>query len=78
VGFDARSLRRDAISVTTIFTVMLSPIGDKRTAFLFSTNPNGALHDAEVTQLRERVARMGRHLGWSRPRDSQKDGRPRS
>lgn len=42
-------LRRDAdFGADDNVSVMLSPIADKRTAFLFSINPNGALNDAEV------------------------------
>jgi Domain of unknown function (DUF5916) len=42
-------LRRDAdFQTDDSFTLMLSPMADKRTAFLFKVNPNGALQDAEV------------------------------
>jgi hypothetical protein len=42
-------LRRDAdFGTDDSFTIMLSPMADKRTAFLFKVNPNGALQDAEV------------------------------
>ena len=48
-GIRRTQLRRDAdLSVDDNVSVMLSPTADKRTAFLFSVNPNGALYDAEV------------------------------
>lgn len=48
-GIRRTQLRRDAdLETDDNVSVMLSPTGDKRTAFLFSINPNGALRDAEV------------------------------
>jgi hypothetical protein len=48
-GIRRAQLRRDAdFSTDDSFTLMLSPTADKRTAFLFGVNPNGALYDAEV------------------------------
>lgn len=42
-------LRRDAdLGTDDHFSLMLSPTGDKRTAFLFAVNANGARYDAEV------------------------------
>ena len=47
-------LRRDAdLDDDDNISVMLSPIADKRTAFIFSTNPNGALNDAEVLNFED-------------------------
>lgn len=41
--------RRDAdLTTDDQLTVMLSPMEDRRTGFLFSVNPAGALYDAEV------------------------------
>ena len=48
-GIRRAQLRRDADFTTDdSFTLMLSPTADKRTGFLFSVNPNGALQDAEI------------------------------
>ena len=48
-GIRRTQLRRDAdLGADDHVSVMLSPTADKRTAFLFSINPNGALSDAEV------------------------------
>ena len=48
-GIRRTQLRRDAdFGSDDHVSVMLSPTADKRTAFLFSINPNGALNDAEV------------------------------
>jgi len=48
-GIRRTQLRRDAdLGSDDHITVMLSPTADKRTGFLFSINPNGALTDAEV------------------------------
>ena len=48
-GIKRTQLRRDAdLGADDNVTIMLSPTADKRTAFLFSINPNGALNDAEV------------------------------
>lgn len=42
-------LRRDAdLSGDDYIRIMLSPMQDKRSGFLFSVNPNGAMADAEV------------------------------
>ena len=42
-------LRRDAdLGSDDSFTLMLAPQRDKRTGFLFSVNPNGAIQDAEI------------------------------
>jgi hypothetical protein len=42
-------LRRDTeLDTDDAVQVMLSPLQDKRTAFLFAVNPNGAVTDAEV------------------------------
>lgn len=47
-------LRRDAdLGTDDHVTVMLSPLADKRTAFLFRVNPNGALQDAEVLSFEQ-------------------------
>lgn len=48
-GIRRTQLRRDAdFGTDDHVTVMLSPTADKRTGFLFSINPNGALNDAEI------------------------------
>ena len=48
-GIRRAQLRRDAdLGTDDSFTLMLSPTADKRTGFLFSVNPNGALYDAEI------------------------------
>jgi hypothetical protein len=48
-GIRRAQLRRDAdFGTDDSFTLMLSPTGDKRTGFLFSVNPNGAMYDAEI------------------------------
>lgn len=49
-GFIRHSqLRRDAdLGADDSFTLMLAPQRDKRSGFLFSVNPNGAIHDAEI------------------------------
>ena len=48
-GIRRTQLRRDAdMSADDNVTLMFSPTSDKRTAFLFTVNPNGALQDAEV------------------------------
>jgi hypothetical protein len=61
-------LRRDAdLGADDHVSVMLSPTADKRTAFLFSINPNGALNDAEVLNFE----------GESREWDGIWDGRAR-
>ncbi len=61
-------LRRDAdLGADDNVTIMLSPTADKRTAFLFSINPNGALNDAEVLNFESE----------SREWDSIWDGRAR-
>ena len=53
-GIRRAQLRRDADFTTDdSFTLMLSPTGDKRTAFLFAVNPNGALQDAEVLNFEQ-------------------------
>ena len=45
-------LRRDTeFDTDDALVVMLSPLQDKRTAFLFAVNPNGAMSDAEVTSF---------------------------
>lgn len=45
-------LRRDTdLSTDDGVQVMLSPLQDKRTAFWFAVNPNGALSDAEVVSF---------------------------
>ncbi len=45
-------LRRDTeFDTDDAVQVMLSPLQDKRTAFLFSVNPNGAMTDAEVVSF---------------------------
>jgi hypothetical protein len=42
-------LRRDAdLSSDDSFTILLDPQRDRRTGYLFSINPNGALYDAEI------------------------------
>jgi hypothetical protein len=42
-------LRRDAdLSTDDQFTVMIDALADRRSGFLFSVNPNGALVDAEI------------------------------
>ena len=53
-GIRRAQLRRDADFTTDdSFTLMLSPTADKRTAFLFAVNPNGALQDAEVLNFEQ-------------------------
>ncbi len=53
-GIRRAQLRRDAdFGTDDSFTLMLSPTADKRTAFLFSVNPNGALQDAEVLNFEQ-------------------------
>jgi hypothetical protein len=53
-GIRRAQLRRDAdFSTDDSFTLMLSPTADKRTAFLFGVNPNGALYDAEVLNFEQ-------------------------
>lgn len=48
-GIRRTQLRRDAdFGADDHVTVMLSPTADRRTGFLFSINPNGALNDAEI------------------------------
>jgi len=48
-GIRHAQLRRDAeFETDDAITLMLSPMEDRRTAFLFSVNPNGALGDAEI------------------------------
>jgi hypothetical protein len=48
-GIRHAQLRRDAeFETDDAVTLMLSPMEDRRTAFLFSVNPNGAVQDAEV------------------------------
>jgi len=45
-------LRRDtALGTDDAVQVMLSPLQDKRTAFWFAVNPNGAMSDAEVVSF---------------------------
>jgi Domain of unknown function (DUF5916) len=45
-------LRRDTdLSTDDAVQVMLSPLQDKRTAFWFAVNPNGAVSDAEVVSF---------------------------
>lgn len=47
-------LRRDADFFTDDnVTLMLSPAADKRTGFLFSVNPNGAMYDAEIVNFED-------------------------
>ena len=42
-------LRRDAdLSSDDTFTLLLDPQRDRRSGYLFSVNPNGALYDAEI------------------------------
>jgi hypothetical protein len=42
-------LRRDAdLSSDDSFTILLDPQRDRRTGYLFSVNPNGAMYDAEI------------------------------
>ncbi len=67
-GIRRTQLRRDAdFGADDNISVMLSPTADKRTAFLFSINPNGALNDAEVLNFE----------GESREWDGIWDGRAR-
>ena len=67
-GIRRTQLRRDAdLGVDDNVSVMLSPTADKRTAFLFTINPNGALNDAEVVSFE----------GESREWDGLWDGRAR-
>ncbi|MBL0170072.1 MAG: carbohydrate binding family 9 domain-containing protein [Gemmatimonadaceae bacterium] len=67
-GIRRTQLRRDAdFGADDHVSVMLSPTADKRTAFLFSINPNGALNDAEVLNFE----------GESREWDGIWDGRAR-
>ena len=50
-------LRRDAnFQTDDSFSLMLSPMADKRTGFIFSVNPNGALYDAEITSFESESA----------------------
>lgn len=50
-------LRRDAdFETDDSFAVMLSPMADKRTGFIFAVNPNGALYDAEVLNFESESA----------------------
>ncbi len=45
-------LRRDTeFDTDDALSVMLSPLQDKRTGFVFAVNPNGAISDAEVTSF---------------------------
>ncbi len=47
-------LRRDAdLGTDDHFALMLSPTADKRTAFLFAVNANGARYDAEVLSFED-------------------------
>ncbi|MCX5761194.1 MAG: carbohydrate binding family 9 domain-containing protein [Gemmatimonadetes bacterium] len=58
-------LRRDTeFDTDDAVQVMLSPLQDKRTAFLFSVNPNGAMTDAEV------VSFESENLDWDAVWDS--------
>ena len=67
-GIRRTQLRRDAdFGADDNISVMLSPTADKRTAFLFSINANGALNDAEVLNFE----------GESREWDGIWDGRAR-
>ncbi|WP_310571834.1 DUF5916 domain-containing protein [Gemmatimonas sp.] len=67
-GIRRTQLRRDAdLGADDNVSVMLSPTADKRTAFLFTINPNGALNDAEVLSFE----------GESREWDGIWDGRAR-
>ncbi len=53
-GIRRAQLRRDAdLETDDTFTLMLSPLADKRTAFLFRVNPNGALQDAEILSFEQ-------------------------
>ncbi len=53
-GVRRAQLRRDAdFGTDDSFTLMLSPTADKRTGFLFSVNPNGALSDAEILNFEQ-------------------------
>jgi hypothetical protein len=48
-GIRAVQRRRDAdLSTDDQFTVMLSPMEDRRTGFIFTINPAGALYDSEI------------------------------
>lgn len=56
-GIRRAQLRRDAdFGTDDSFTLMLSPTADRRTGFLFSVNPNGALHDAEILTFEQESA----------------------
>jgi hypothetical protein len=53
-GIRRTQLRRDGdMEADDHVTLMLSPTADKRTAFLFTVNPNGALYDAEVVSFED-------------------------
>jgi hypothetical protein len=56
-GIRRTQLRRDAdMGADDHVTLMLSPTADKRTAFLFTVNPNGAMHDSEVLSFESESA----------------------
>jgi uncharacterized protein DUF5916 len=50
-------LRRDSdLESDDVVTVMLDPLRDRRSGYLFSVNPNGALSDAEILNFQNRNA----------------------
>ncbi|MCU0617400.1 MAG: carbohydrate binding family 9 domain-containing protein [Gemmatimonadaceae bacterium] len=56
-GIRHAQLRRDAsFNTDDSFSLMLSPMADKRTGFIFTVNPNGALYDAEITSFESESA----------------------
>ena len=57
-------LRRDAdLSSDDNITVLIDSYRDRRGAFLFRTNPNGAMWDAQLVGFGQRQRELERHLG---------------
>ncbi|HZI75773.1 MAG TPA: carbohydrate binding family 9 domain-containing protein, partial [Gemmatimonadales bacterium] len=53
-GIRATQLRRDAdLSVDDEITLLIDSFHDRRSGFVFSTNPNGAMWDAQLTGVDE-------------------------